>query len=66
MVWAAVSKKGKTQIVFVNGNLNAQAYTTMLSDHLLPFIEDKHGGEDDQAIFQQDNAPAHSAVHTKE
>ena len=66
MVWAAVSKKGKTAIVFVNGNLNAQAYISMLTDHLIPFIEDKYGEEDDQAIFQQDNAPAHSALHTKE
>ena len=66
MIWAAISKKGKSDLVFVNGNLNDQAYTTMLTDHFLPFIEDKHGGEGDQAIFQQDNAPAHSAVHTKE
>ena len=66
MIWAAISKKGKSNLVFVNGNLNAQAYTSMLTDNLLPFIEEKHGNEGDEAIFQQDNAPAHSAVHTKD
>ena len=66
MIWTAISQKDKSNLVFVEGNLNAQSYTTMLTDHLLPFIEDKHGGENDQAIFQQDNAPARSALHTKD
>ena len=66
MVWAAISKKGKSELVFVEGNLNARAYTEMLANYLIPFIESKYGGENDQAIFQQDNAPAHSALHTKD
>ena len=48
MVRAVVSEKGKTEFAFVNENLNAQAHTAMLVDRLLPFIEDKHGTEDDE------------------
>ena len=66
MIWAAISKKGKSDLVFVNRNLYAHAYTAMLIDHLLPFFEDRHGGEGGRAIFQQENDPAHSAVHTNE
>ena len=52
--------------VFCNnkGNLIAQAYNQILANYLVPFIESKHGGENDPAIFQQDNAGAHSALHT--
>lgn len=66
MVLAAVSKKDKTEIVLTNAKVNAQAYTTMISDHLILFIEEKWGGGDNEATFQQDNAPANSSVHTKE
>ena len=41
MVLAAVSKKDKTEIVLTNAKVNAQAYTTMISDHLILFIEEK-------------------------
>ena len=37
----------------------------MLSNYLIPFIENKYGGEDDQVIFQQDDALVHSANLTK-
>lgn len=38
----------------------------MLSNYLLSFIKDEHGSDDDQVIFQEDNAPTHSANHTKD
>ena len=60
-----MSKKGKSKLVFIEGNLNAQAYTQMLANYLLSFIESKHGGENDQAMFQRDNALAYSALHSK-
>ena len=63
---AAISRKDKSDLVFVNGNLNSQADSTMVTDHFLSFIENKRVGDFDQAIFQQDNVPAHSAIHTKE
>ena len=66
MVWSAISKKAKSELVIVEGNLNAHDCIQMLTNYLLPFIQSKHGGENDQAIFQQDNAPAHSALHTED
>ena len=66
MVWATISVKGKSEIVFLDGNLNSQAYTNMLATHLLPFLENCHGGEDDMVILPQENAPAHSSRHTSE
>ena len=65
-MWGDTSVKGKSEIVFVGGNLNSQAYTNMLGTHLLPFIENCHGIEDDMVHFQQDNAPAYSSCHTSE
>ena len=47
-------------------DVSYNTYTEMLANYLLPFIESKHGGENDQAIFQQDSAPTHSALHTKD
>lgn len=66
MIWAGISKKGNSELLFVEVNLNAQAYTTMITNYLLPFIEENPCGEDQKAIFQQDNAPACPAVLTKE
>ena len=66
MIKAAISKKGKLELVFVQGNLNAQAYTEMFANNLVPFVESKQGEENDQPIFQQDNASTHSALHTKD
>ena len=53
MEWGAINKKGKSTLVFVKENLNAEAYTLMLSDHLIPFIKAKHGGEDEENIFSK-------------
>ena len=63
MILASFSAKGKSKLVFVEGNLNAAAYTNMLEDTLIPFVSEYHSK---RAIYQHDNAPAHSAKHTKE
>lgn len=57
MVWAAFSSVEKTRLMFANTNINAVAYTAILEQHLLPFVED-HPFD---CTFQQDNASAHSA-----
>ena len=44
LVWAASSAWGRTPVVRVNGDLNQFQYTGIIHEHLLPFIEDKHGG----------------------
>ncbi|KAK2577741.1 hypothetical protein KPH14_000741 [Odynerus spinipes] len=62
MIWAAFKKNCKSEIAFLNGRLNATGYQNMLYDYLLPFITLI---EDDKTIFQQDNAPIHTASSTK-
>ena len=63
MVWAGFSAQGKLELDFVTGGLGADSYIDLLERRLLPFLENI--GRDD-LIFQQDNAPAHSAKATKE
>ncbi len=61
MVWGGISWRCKTQLAVVNGHLNSEEYVKMLQEYLLPFAEDiYHNG----FVFQQDNAPAHTALHT--
>ena len=62
-MWAGISWKGKTELVVVNGNLNADDCVHLLEDYYLPFKEEVYGGN---AILQQDNAPAHSAEYTRD
>ena len=63
MVWAWISWKGKTEQVVVNGNLNAIDYVHLHEDYYLPFNEELYGGK---TILERDNAPAHSAKHTRD
>jgi transposase len=45
--------------------MNGEAYVDLLGTHLLPWIEElKASGQ--QIIFQQDNAPCHTARKVKE
>jgi DNA-directed RNA polymerase subunit F len=62
MVWAGVSYSGKTDLAFVDGRLNAAGYVDILKSHLLPFGQRKHNNN---YIFQQDNAPIHTARFSK-
>lgn len=52
---------GKSEIVFIDGRMNAQRYQEMLEAQLIG-IGAQIGGQD--WIFQQDNAPIHSAAST--
>ena len=63
MVWTGISWEGKTPLVIVKGNLNVEEYVTMLEEHFLPFRAEYYSND---CVFQQDNAPAHAALHTKE
>lgn len=62
MIWAAFGWKGKTEIAFVNGRINAAAYQRVLEEHLLPSARKISGAN---WKFQQDNAPIHAATSTK-
>ena len=39
MVWAGISATAKTDLVFIDGNLNGQRYINeVLTHHVLPFL----------------------------
>jgi transposase len=63
MVWGAFCAQGKSELVFLEGKQDSQAYIWTLSEHLLPFIDLKYGRD---CIFQQDNASIHSSRATKD
>ena len=56
MVWADISYGQRTQLLFINGNLNAQRYRDkILRPICVPFIHRLH------LMFQHDSAQAHVA-----
>lgn len=63
MVWAGICANLKTELAFIDGRMTAVGYQAMLHDYLLPFITLT---EDENIIFQQDNAPIHVAATTKQ
>ena len=62
MIQTAFKKNQKSEIVFVKARMNAFGYQQMLHDHLLLFITLT---EDNKIVFQQDNAPIHTASSGK-
>ena len=55
MVWDGIMGRGKTNLVVVQGNLNAQGYTNqILQPEAVPFVQ-RHG----PAILMHDNARPH-------
>ena len=63
MVCGGISWKRETPLVVVNGTLNAEEYVNMLQEFLLPFRDEFYP---QGIVFQQDNAPAHTANFTHE
>lgn len=63
MVWAGVSKLGRTSIVFVRGKMNSEGYQNILENFLLPFLDRWPHLEH---IFQQDNASVHASASTRQ
>ena len=61
IVWGKISWKGKTSLVIVTGNLNAEEDVCLLETFSLPFTCESYSNG---FIFRQDNPPAHSASHT--
>ena len=62
MIWACFSYEGKSQLYFVEGNLDSSKYCTILEQTMLPFLENNHTNG---AVFQQDNASCHVSEYTK-
>ena len=63
MIWAAFNYNSKTPICKITTKMNAEKYTKMLEDVLIPYI-DKIKTE--TLVFQQDNAAVHNAKLTKQ
>ncbi len=58
MVWGGIMGNRKTELVVIQGNLNAQRYIAeVLTPHAMPFI--RHHGPG--ITLQQDNARPHTA-----
>ena len=58
IVWGGISHNGKTQLVTVNGILNAQKYKDdILAPVVLPFMQAGNG----LTLLQQDNTRPHTA-----
>ena len=60
MVWDDIMGNVKTDLVVVQGNLNAQRYVNLLNNNLLPFMQNFGHG----LTFQHDNARPHTALVT--
>lgn len=63
MVWGCFSWRGKPDLAFISGKMNASGYVDVLDKILLPWVEQTFYGE---WRFQQDNAPVHTAAVTKD
>ena len=57
MLWGCIRSNGERMIVAIKNKVDSSCYIQILKDHALNFW-DLH------EIFQQDNAPAHSAERT--
>ena len=66
MVWAGVSQRGKTAIIFCEeGNkINAESYREDILKVALPKMKRVFRGT--PLVFQQDNAPSHRAKSTQD
>ena len=62
MVWGCFSKNGMGKLTIIEGNMNSQMYTTILSENLKSSATDMGL---DTVIFQQDNDPKHQSAHTR-
>lgn len=65
MVWAAITRNGRSPLVFVpeGCKINAQVYRELILEGALEPWTRKHFGSEPY-VFQQDSAPAHKAKET--
>ena len=65
MVWGAISSSGLGTLTIVRGNINAIRYIQVLQDNLLPLLDEFPLAVRNNLVFQQDNAPPHRAIITR-
>lgn len=64
MVWAGILGSRIIGPFFIEGNLNGEMYLDLLTDHIIPAIENAANEQNidfEEVFFQQDGAPAHYA-----
>lgn len=67
MVWGCFSGSGLGELALLTGKQTAQNYCTTISNYLVPFMVQHYGDNTEEwAQFQQDNAPIHKAMVTKQ
>ena len=59
MVWGYFHKNSVGPLVVVEGNINGAKYKELLEEYLVPFYDENY-------LFQDDNAPCHTARIVKE
>ena len=64
-VWGAISWWGVGPIRRIEGNLGAQKYITEVISDTRQLCTIDRAGRQEKLLFQQDNAPAHSAIRTR-
>ena len=64
MVWGCFTKNKLGPLVRLEGRITAVIYIKILENNLIPFINSLENN--DNYIFQEDNAPIHTAKITKE
>ena len=65
MIVGCVCFDGVGILAYVDGNLNAQKYITILDSNIWPVIARHFGKKDYDYIFMDDNAPVHRANAVK-
>lgn len=60
-VWAGITLHSRTELVFLDANVDANVYAQLLQTNLLPFVNAAFGGVAN-CILQDDNAPPHRAA----
>ena len=59
MVWGCFTKNGLGPLVRLEGKINALAYIDLLDNYLLPYMDTLD--DENDYVFQEDNAPIHTA-----
>lgn len=62
MVWASIGYKKKGNLIFLSSRVNSTEYKNLLEEQKLTFNDMSEG----TPVFQQDNAPIHSAKIIKD
>lgn len=64
MFWGCIGYGGRGHLVETHGNMNRLRYIDILQNHLMPSAIDIFNQPEPNFVFQQDNAPPHTARDT--